>query len=30
MPDIEPIRRAQHAQTGVTWDVLPGFHSPQQ
>jgi hypothetical protein len=29
MPDIEPIRRAQHAQTGVAWDVLPGTPSPQ-
>ena len=29
MPDIEPIRRAQYAQTGVAWDILPGIHSPQ-
>ena len=29
MPDIEPIRRAQYAQTGVAWDILPGINSSQ-
>lgn len=29
MPDVEPIRRAQHAQFGVAWDILPGTLNPQ-
>jgi hypothetical protein len=29
MPDIEPIRRAQYAQMGVAWDILPGVHTSQ-
>ena len=29
MPDIEPIRRTQYAQTGVAWDILPGINNAE-